>query len=259
MTTHELIELSLLDSLALLDDDEREAFDTAFRAASPAVQAHVRREQTRFAQIDALLPDVTPPAGLRAAVLEAVRRAMAEDDAKAERLVLPPMIQSRKVSRLWRAGALGFATAATVFGATTVWMWSEFSSLQRTIENDTLLAHLSETLGGNFVQDVLFDADTTRVLFQPTDGGRGEASIFANPEWSKAMFFCRGMPATPGTSLKLAIVDGSDRVIKVLAVIPATGTLVPQQLEFVPAANVRLALFSPDDQGGETIISRGQL
>lgn len=48
MKTQELIELAVLDAMGLLDEQEREAFDAAFDAAAPAIQAQVRREQTRL-------------------------------------------------------------------------------------------------------------------------------------------------------------------------------------------------------------------
>ena len=99
-STRDLIELSLLDAMGLLDDEERAAFERAFAGTSPAVQSHVRREQTRLAQIDFLLPDVEAPAGLRAMVLEAVRKAMAEGavaKAPAGAAFMPTMIPSRRV------------------------------------------------------------------------------------------------------------------------------------------------------------------
>lgn len=77
MSLQELIELAILDAMGLLDEREQASFESAFRTASPSIQAQVRREQTRLSRIEALLPDVTPPAGLRAAVLAAVREQIA--------------------------------------------------------------------------------------------------------------------------------------------------------------------------------------
>ena len=45
MTLQELIELAILDAMGLLDEEERLAFEVAFRASAPAVQAQVRRER----------------------------------------------------------------------------------------------------------------------------------------------------------------------------------------------------------------------
>ena len=77
MSLQEMIEMAILDAMGLLDEREQSSFESAFRAASPSVQSQVRREQTRLSRIESLLPDVTPPSGLRAAVLTAVRAEMA--------------------------------------------------------------------------------------------------------------------------------------------------------------------------------------
>ncbi|QYU70067.1 hypothetical protein J4558_08100 [Leptolyngbya sp. 15MV] len=50
MPFHDLLEMAVLDTLGLLDEQEQAAFEMAFRSAPPAVQAQVRREQTRFAK-----------------------------------------------------------------------------------------------------------------------------------------------------------------------------------------------------------------
>src|SRR5688572_23634462 len=112
MTTQELIELAVLDAMGLLDEEEREAFDGAFGAAAPAVQAQVRREQTRISLSQDLLPDVEPPAGLRSLVLEAVRKAMgqpAERRHRHARLGMLTLMPARQVSPMWRAASVGFA------------------------------------------------------------------------------------------------------------------------------------------------------
>src|SRR5882672_10291884 len=114
MNLQQMIELAVLDAMGLLDETEQGQFESAFRAAAPQVRAQVRREQTRLSVIEALLPDVEPPAGLRAAVLDAVRRqilAAGLGGRNGVAGVLPPMIRSRAVSPWWRAAALGMAAA----------------------------------------------------------------------------------------------------------------------------------------------------
>ena len=105
MKTQELIELAVLDAMGLLDEAEREAFEAGFSSASPAVQAQVRREQTRLCLSEALLPDEEPPAGLRALVVEAVRKAMASVGGAGEGLV------GGRRHRHSRAGAIALIPA----------------------------------------------------------------------------------------------------------------------------------------------------
>ncbi|XOV76882.1 MAG: hypothetical protein ACFHWZ_08725 [Phycisphaerales bacterium] len=107
MTTQEMIEMASLDALGMLDADERAEFEAAFRAASPSVQAQVRREQKRFADAEHLLPEVDPPAGMKFRVMSAIRDAIigiTAGDAEAA---------TRAVSRGSNAGAW--------FNSTTIW------------------------------------------------------------------------------------------------------------------------------------------
>ncbi len=268
MTTQELIELSLLDAYGLLEEAEREAFERAFRAASPALQAHVRREQTRLSRMDNILPDVEPPAGLRAAVLEAVRRAMAAARPglriRARMGWMPPLLPSRNVSPVWRAAALAMATAAVLFAAATLYIRGEYAQYRRTIQSDTLLAELSKKFGAPYVHDVIFDADTKRAVFtRPDDQPGAQASLFVNPEWDRAKFFCEGLEAKEGRTLRIAIVNERDEVVRVLHTFAPNGTLTPEEFELGPGADragLNLAILRSEAGGdGSTVISRARL
>jgi hypothetical protein len=94
MNLQQMIESAILDAMGLLDDSEREQFERAFRTASPVIQAQIRREQTRLSQIEALLPDVTPPASLRAAVVDAVRRQIEAGQTASGQFVAPELLRS---------------------------------------------------------------------------------------------------------------------------------------------------------------------
>src|SRR5262249_53868009 len=129
MKTQELLELAALDALGLLDENERETFDRAFRAAPPALQAQIRREQTRIAGDDWLLPKVQRPIGLRARVLAAWREAVSavSNRGRARRLVGSlALLPSRGVSPFWRAGAIGCAAATITMGVALFWVQSEY-------------------------------------------------------------------------------------------------------------------------------------
>jgi anti-sigma-K factor RskA len=263
MTTQEMIEYALLDAVGLLEESEREAFERAFNGAAPAIRAQVRREQTRFAHIEMLLPDVAPPAHLRAAVLEAVRKAMADEAAQPASLsFVPPMTRSRQVSRWWRAGSLGLATAAAVFMMTTMYLWTERSQLKNLRTRDAMLADLTAQLGPGRVRDVLLDPDTERTVFtRVADRSKAEASIFVSPEWkNKAVFVCAGLTGQPGRPYKLAIIDANDNVVRELAVIEPSGLVTPREIELDASEPVSLAVLAPVD-GSRTgeIVSRANL
>jgi anti-sigma-K factor RskA len=263
MTVQELIELSILDAMALLDDEEHVQFELAFRAASPAIQAQVRREQTRLSNIESLLPRVDPPAGLRALVIEAVRTQMALSgrDADVAGVITPPMSRARGVSPLWRAASLGMAAAAIVFGITTFLFNARYEELTKQLQDDALVAQLQGQFGASFVRDVLFDADTKRVVIQPVaEGFKGEASLFVNPDWRSAKFFCRAVTTPEGREYKLAILDENDQVVQVLKHFTSNGGLLPLEVTIDPNTATRVAvLTSTDEPGHDTVLARGEM
>src|SRR5438105_666068 len=104
MNTHDLLEMASLDAMGLLDPEEREAFERAFRAAPPPLQAQIRREQLRFSAADDILPQVEPPLGLRARVIAAVREAMQTMAGRRAAEAAPALRSATAVSRFWRVG-----------------------------------------------------------------------------------------------------------------------------------------------------------
>jgi hypothetical protein len=263
MTVHQLIELSILDAMALLDEDERLQFESAFRAAPPAIQAHVRREQTRLAQIESLLPQVEPPAGLRALVIEAVRAHImaspATDDAM-ERLVLP-ISGTQQVSPIWRAGALGAMAAAILLGITTFIFKSQNEMMADRLQSGSLVDQLTVQFGPKFVRDVLFNPDTQRVILTAEQQEfKGEAAIFVNPEWTSAKFFCRAVATPEGRTYKLAVLDEDGRVVQVLSEITSSGELMPLDVKLKPGATGHIAMLASGKlPGQEIILARGSL
>jgi anti-sigma-K factor RskA len=262
MTVQQLIELSILDAMGLLDEDERVSFESAFRAAAPGIQAHVRREQTRLSRIESLLPEVEPPAGLRALVLEAVRAHMAtevgEDDGLA-RLVLP-MTPSRGVSPFWRAGALGLAAASLMLGITTYMFQAETTKTLQRIQNDSLIEAMMAKYGHKFMKDAIFDSDTERVVFKPAaEGFKGEAAIFLNPEWGSAKFFCRAMASAEGHNYKLAIIDSEGKVVQVIDEFTSSGEIMQKDVKLKQGTTGRLAVLKATIGEQPTILTEAML
>lgn len=264
MTLQQLIEMAILDAMGLLDEQERDQFESAFRSASPAVQAQVRREQTRLSRIESLLPDVQAPAGLRAAVLEAVRQqidlGLAQGPADSQ--ILPQFLHSRGVSRFWRAGALGLAAAATVLGVTTFYFIGQTVKLSQMVQGDAMVAAFTERFGASYVHRIIFDKDTRRVVFEPAvDGFKGEASLWVHPEFKLPKFFYQGPAVPDGRVYKLAIVDASDRVVETLSIFNPDGRVQTPVVAKLPRTGVRLAILASSEDGAtpDSIVGRGEL
>jgi anti-sigma-K factor RskA len=252
MTTQELLELCLLDALGLLDEQEHAQFEAAFESASPVVQAHVRREQTRFAKLEPLLPNVEPPAELRARVLARVREANVTTVAMDEprRLVVPPMLRSRGVSPIWRASTLALSAACITLGGTLLYLQTARQQLRANERTDNLIAALADQFGHAFVQDVLFDRDTQRAVFTPVSQTfDGQATVFVNPEWEKAQFFSRLLMTDPSKKLRLAVVDEQDRVVRVIDTFSTDGRLERHEFAWSPEyASMKLAVLGYDEE-----------
>ncbi|MFM9956518.1 MAG: hypothetical protein ACKVZJ_00440, partial [Phycisphaerales bacterium] len=157
LTTRDLLEYASLDALGLLDEVEREEFDRAFRAASPEVQAMIRREQTRAADIDAWLPRVEPPAGLKHRVVSAWREAVAAvaSDFPPQPVgsigpAMPQVNIGLRTGYIWRAACIGFATATLVLGGFFISSLQLNNDLRTQISQNTNNSHLSK-FGPGFI------------------------------------------------------------------------------------------------------------
>lgn len=261
MTQRELLENALLDALSLLDDDERKAFDEAFRAAPSAVQAQVRREQTRLARMDALLPDVSAPAALRARVLEAVRAAIAgRQFAEAESTLrlhdpdaisrLPAVTHRRRAAAVWRAIALGCAAAAIVLGITTANLQSAIGELRS--QEDLLITEISKAFGPEYLYDALVDSSTQRITLTSADaemGGAAQAAVWVNPDWRTAKLFGINLPATAGGQYRLVVLDENNQPVSTIAEFTFTGGLLNREVPVTVALDAEHLAIVP---GGGT-------
>lgn len=254
MTTQELIEAALLDALGLLEPGELAAFERAFVAAPPSIQAHVRREQTRLSQLDRLLPDVEAPAELRAAVLAAVRQAMAagaKDASAADPNMNPVIEDSRKVSRFWRAGAIGMLAASVVLGFTTLQLRNEFTELDARLRDNMLADAALSSLGAD-VKELLISGELEKVRFSPAaENFEGEAALWFHPESDTAYLVCHNLPTERGRTYKLVVLDDEGQVQEALASFVSDGQLMSRKVALTVSQDARLAIMAPSSGGGE--------
>lgn len=234
MNTRELIENSLLDAMALLDEQETEAFERAFRAASPAVQAHVRREQTRLSHIEQLLPKVEPPAELRAAVIEAVRIEMDLAEELAANKVRSPiftLLPSQRVSAMWRAAAIGFMTAAVVFGTTTITTRRIFDDIENRMNERQFAADWWFTADRGLAERYFYNDSTRTASFsQGTSTETSKALLLIQAESNLALFRCQSLPPQlVGVTCELVQID-ADGVARQLHTFKYTGDVIMKEV-----------------------------
>jgi len=235
MTTRELLELASLDAMGLLEDREREGFERAFRAAAPAVQRQVRREQERLTGDTSTLPEVDPPAELRGQVIGRVREAMTAARSEVVGKIVPSEFSLRaNVSPLWRAACIGFATATLVLFGVGYSLQSEYRDALAAGQSGEI-AEMARLLGPEFEQ-VLLSPTAERLAFATTasdDGGDWNsesglrAAIYLDPETKTAFLVCRNLPSADGESgYRLVVLNEDDSAGAVLKNFEYTGGLV---------------------------------
>lgn len=255
MTIQELLENAQLDSLGLLDEQDRSAFEQAFFAAPEPLQAHIRQEQARLCHVDALLPQVELPESLWPKVKDAVRMAQNQAAAEAEGTILHesagrtarplPMSRASGVHRLWRASAIGFATAAVVMGAALVHLRLTAERQEQTSRSEILAGNTLNTIGAKFTGEILYGKNATHSIMtavRPSQTGR--AAIFTSPEWDTGVLYCQVALADESQTLRLVELDEDGKVVAQLDEFEAKGGEVRREVDFRKVEPKRLALVA---------------
>jgi len=238
MNTKELLELASLDALGLLDEDERVEFEKAFRQAPASIREQIRREQARLACDESLLPQVQLPATLRDKVLRRVREAIeAVRPSPAATGVLAtihshPASWSSRVSPLWRAACIGFATATVVLLSAGFYLQREWNGALAATTDAAFADLIREQMGSQFA-DVLLAPSARQVALRPaSEQARGQATVLVDPESGAGFLVARDLPAIEGR-YRLVVADEQGKPLQTLADFASTGGLIgrPVRLE----------------------------
>ncbi|HLO40304.1 MAG TPA: hypothetical protein VK176_04715 [Phycisphaerales bacterium] len=262
MSTRELLELAQLDAMGLLDEQDAHEFEVAFAAAPAEIQKQIRDEQARMCVLEPVLPEVEPPADLRAKVLASVHTAIVETitqpvEAVAAAHAEPALPLAAAATRqdvrhaagrqvggeptgrrrglnVWRSAAIAFAAAAIVLGITTVQLQAKFDQMSSQRRTTEMLSEVGKGLAGN-ARDFFFDASTHRTLLalEPATklpGGAEQwqhvnAAVFHSTDWKSARLVCENLPSAGGERYQLVAVDdeGNERLLGDLT--PSAGGL----------------------------------
>lgn len=246
----DLIELAVLDALGMLDAEESAEFDAAFRAAPPATQDRVLAEQARLANLEGLLPAVSPSPEMRTRVISAVREAMladavakaseAEDDG-------PLSIRgSHGVSRMWRVGGIAAAAAAVAFGVAFGHSTLRYNVLSDRFESNMALEGAIGAYGVD-AWDVLFDRDSVvSVEFTPVDpSSQVLVAIEYLDEKKLGLLHCGHLPTVDKVEYALVVLDAKGQIGRTLRQFSPGGPLTTQRMEDLALQNgMQLALVS---------------
>ena len=227
MTTRDLFEQASLDVLGLLDEDERREFDRALRAADPAVQAQIRREQLRMTDIDQWLPAVAPPAALKSRTLSAVSEAIvAVRQGRAREHVRSKwgpfsLAMQRNVSPLWRAASLGLIGGVAALGYVVSKLNDQVRTtavMQRSGEN---VDELMKMGGGSFVRTMISPRFT--VKFNAGENrGRFESLATLYVGANDTGYLLVDLPSLPG-GYRLVAVDDDGKIGRTISAFEVSG------------------------------------
>lgn len=231
MNTRDLYELASLDVLGLLDDEERTAFEEGFRAATPAVQAEIRREQLRFSRSEAtmMLPDVEAPVGLRAKVVAAVREAIAAVRTEPVGRIGPGVAVSAGFNSapIWRAACIGFATASLVLAGFGYKVARDNRAIAEGTQGIGMMETLVRQAGARF-PSLLANPHTQSVAFAPAAADLSDkivARLWIDADRQTCYLFANNLPASTGTYKLVLRNSGDARYLKEFDATPGTTVL----------------------------------
>jgi len=266
MNTRELIEMTVLDSLGLLEPHEQEAFERAFTESPPAIREQVRFEQSRLADLSELLPSVEPRAEVRDQVLGAVRQAIAEREAAeatearrsrhASGRSVPKLVKGPRVSWVWRAAAIGLAVSAAVLGVALTQYQMDFNKL----ENEIRLGQLESLVGAEHVDDIVYNSRTKRAFLNPVDADSPAlAVVYHNPDRNVARFMHKNVGTDLGSgNFRLVVLDANDNVVREVAKFSSDGLRDGIDVRVDLLKESRLGLMQISADKGESMLLRSE-
>ncbi|UYV12830.1 MAG: hypothetical protein NCW75_00750 [Phycisphaera sp.] len=250
MNLIDLIELAVLDALGMLEEDESAEFDAAFDAAPPATQLRVRDEQARLANLEGVLPAVSPSPEMRSRVISAVREAMLADAvAKASEADDDAPLSIRKsggVSRGWRIGTIAAAAAAVAFGVAFGHSTLRYQDLNDRFEGKVALDSAVGAYGAE-ARDLLLRPHLAKnFYFTPVDPTSNVAVTLQHlDEKQLAYLNCEFLPTEENVEYALVTLDANGRIGRTIRQFASEGPLTRQRIEDITLDNgMRLALVS---------------
>ncbi|MEM0983112.1 MAG: hypothetical protein AAGI17_04075 [Planctomycetota bacterium] len=269
----QLFEQAVLDAMGVLEHDELEEFEQAWRDAPVELKRQLVRQQAFLTDLQDLLPEVDPPAVLRERVLVSVRRAMEEASAsrsggaarrsvthgsgEASRAVSgrtaapgSSLFRGRRVHHLWRAVALGLAVAVVGLGTLQTYMARQISRARDVAAFGVII----DELGPEHVYDFLMDPNTERLALTPTAAaGDATAVLWRSADGESGRVIASGLKASNG-GYRVVALDDRGRIERQLAELQADGAFSSATVPMI-SAGLRLAILPPEGQGDDPLFT----
>ncbi|HEX8877209.1 MAG TPA: hypothetical protein VF777_10700 [Phycisphaerales bacterium] len=254
MKTHELFEAAQLDAMGLLDGQEQAEFEAALMAASPALRAQIRDEQSRYAKPERLPAGIEPAPDLRARVLAAVKADIASVLGSKARVSMPhaagrtvpsTVPVRRATTNVWRGLTLACLTASVVLGVVVFQQNATLKNLAAASGTDSSLNQLVTAFGPNDLMDVVFTPNTKQVAFTPVDTtSKAQAAIWYNNDRGSAHLLCRNLSGGPNETLRLVTLDDAGNVVSELAELNSDGGFVSREFKSSNITPKQIAIYA---------------
>lgn len=205
MSIEELMELAALDAFGLLDEYETDLYSRSFHHAPAPVQDEIVRIQAELVADESLLPNETPDAGLRARVLEALARAIEEEDTATlaplasigGRLSYIPVAPRPRLAlsgQFWRAAALLLASTTLVMTFFWAEAHNEGSRIATLALDQNTLLQLEKEIGPTFREFLGNPSCERRVFRNKTRRTHAIGTLFVDRQTQSAFLLLLDMP-----------------------------------------------------------------
>lgn len=262
ISTRELIEQASMYVLGLLDDDERQDFERAYEQAPAPLQAQLRREMLRCSEMDAVLPSVQPPPGLRRTVLDAIA-ALGDAEARqrvAQRFGPFSLALQRNVSPLWRAACIAFIAGTLVLGYSFHRVSEQFQSVRMADAEASILSAVLQDYGTRFLESLLSE-DVTVMAFTATAAAGGKpvqaTLIVDNRDEGATHLLCRGLPAVEG-GYRLVVLEDDGRIGSTLLTFDSIGArnVIPVSASIPSGTRLAVVPYVANSSDAAILVSR---
>jgi len=259
MNAQDMLENALLDACGLLETDEQAAFEEAFARAPESVKAQIRREQSRFADLTELLPNVKPRPELRRLVIDAVRDAakrehtdltLALTAADSAPRIRPGDIRRRKTVRYWRVATIVLAASTVFVSAVTLELKDQINQLGDQLSTNTsadFFLRFGEMPG---LRQAMLNPSSQRITFSPVDASSGAtAALFLDPDQGIGYLVTNRLPKLKSGTYEVVAVGEHNEILRSISAFKSNGETDGHEFKLTPDIGGSLAIAMRNDTG----------
>ena len=262
MNAQELLENALMDACGLLESDEQASFEEAFARAPESIKAQIRREQSRFADLTELLPNVKPRPELRRLVIDAVRQAanehrgrLALTSADPESSVLPGDIHRRKTVRYWRVATIVLAASTVFVSAVTLELKDQINRLGDQLSTNTsadFFLRFGEMPG---LRQAMLNPSSQRITFKPVDASsEATAALFLDPDQGIGYLVSNRLPKLESGSYEIVAIGENNEILRSISSFDSNGETDGHEFKLTPDVGRALAIATRNASGALELV-----